>query len=730
MPQGDQIQHSLLLQGSNELVAIIAFVIAVIFAIIAYRSTYPPITRGRKLIFMTLRILAFLFILFALLEPLFVTRGIMQIEPEVAIIADNSRSIGKSDSALAADNFLMSNVILSDKFKTTQYLFGDSLRIAGKPSFDDEMTALGDGLITLRNIQDTLKENGIRPNIGAAVLISDGQNNLGDDPVSVADQMPFPIYTIGVGSQVQPKNIALRRIVANKIGYKDVTTTVLAYIEGWGIDDDVPVIFKKGNETIARKTIKPGQKGEQVEVEFELTPKEVGQNYYRIVTPISEDEMIKNDNSRSFSMNILPSRKKILLAFNNLNWDYTFLKRALETNQHYEIHGADFSGKLKGDFTPPINDEQFAEFDAIVLINFATDRTNSASFKRYIEQGGSVLHITGPKTRYYSDLLSVSPIEKAPRGWTADRFNPIITIEGLSHSILDLSGENDDDEMAELDEDENWPAEMPPLRGFLMIDQPKKQGKILMEHADLSGIPVISVFETGKSRQALINGGDIWRWSFTPFGFGSDNRIYNKIMQNTAQWLMARDEVSPFVLTTDNRVYRSGEPVYFNATLRDDAGNPLEGKTIELTILRSYEAEDGSQRGDTITAIMEESGSGFYNLRMPSMGIGDFKIRGEVLEDENAPVSEKWTSFRVEEYSTEMADLRIDEQLLRQIALRSEGKYLEQSEYEDFLSELELKTKNETIRDEYSIWEKWWLLIVILVLLGMEWFLRKRSNLP
>ena len=193
-------------------------------------------------------------------------------------------------------------------------------------------------------------------------------------------------------------------------------------------------------------------------------------------------------------------------------------------------------------------------------------------------------------------------IQKTPKGWTSDRFNPIVTIDGLSHPILNLETEDD-----ELVEDENWPSQMPPLRGFVMIDKPKKQGRILLEHPKLTGVPILSVFETGKSRQVIINGGDFWRWSFTPFGFGSDGQIYEKIVQNIAQWLMARDEVSPFILTTDHKVYRSGEPVFFNAVLRDEAGNPLDGKTIELTIKRS--SKDSTQESQSeITAIMEESG--------------------------------------------------------------------------------------------------------------------------
>ena len=215
-----------------------------------------------------------------------------------------------------------------------------------------------------------------------------------------------------------------------------------------------------------------------------------------------------------------------------------------------------------------------------------------------------------------------------------------------------------------------------------------------------------------------------------PFGFGSDNRLYNTIVLNSDQWLLAREDVSPFVLNSDKKVYRSGEPVFFTAGLRDDSGNSFSNATIDLSFTRTYIDNDGTTKTESISAIMEETGGGFYNLRIPSLDVGDYKNTGNVLGETGLPLTEKTTYIRVEAYSAELADLRKNTLMLSSISGLSNGQVLDEANYEEILRNLDLKPKVRSVRDENPLWGKYWLLILILALLAAEWFLRKRANLP
>jgi len=386
----------------------------------------------------------------------------------------------------------------------------------------------------------------------------------------------------------------------------------------------------------------------------------------------------------------------------------TFLRRALERNEHFEISLIDFSGRIRGDEAIPQTINDLTEYDGIFLVDFPISRTYSRLFSSYLESGGSIYHVLGQSSTFDRDFIPVSLFSSTPTRWATDKFNPQLTVRGGNHPIMNFG-------------DENWTSEMPPLSGFLIADKLRKGVDILLEHPKLPGLPILAVYHSGKNRQVILNGGDFWRWAFTPFGFASDDQIWQDMILSSTDWILSREEITPFTVRTDKKVYKSGESVFVTSTLRNESGEPVDGRMIELTI---------KSKDQEFTRVMQESGGGFYTLEIGAMDVGEYSVVGEVEDKAGLPVSKKTTSFAVESYSAEYADIRENKALLEGIAAMSGGEYLEESRLTQRLSSLELPNINKKVRAEWDLRHRWWLLLIIVLLLSLEWIIRKRSNLP
>src|SRR5690606_10775786 len=105
-----------------------------------YRKTIPPIARNQKIILISLRAIAISIILFVLFEPIYTKISTIKKSPQLAVLLDNSISLGASDaSGSRKDRYkkLLSEIDFS-KFGTNVkfYKFGETAEILENFSID------------------------------------------------------------------------------------------------------------------------------------------------------------------------------------------------------------------------------------------------------------------------------------------------------------------------------------------------------------------------------------------------------------------------------------------------------------------------------------------------------------------------------------------------------------------------------------------------------------------
>jgi len=313
-------------------IAVAALAIAVVFIIFTYRRTEKPLNWRLKLALIALRVISICLILFCLLEPTIIAREAIRRKANLLVLVDNSQSMSLTD---AGDNATRIDAVrealithkpsvlteLADRFDVQLYQFSsDASRV-------EEPTSKAEGTLTdmgkaISKVADEWKG---QPTAGI-VLITDGGNNSGEDPVEITQQTGLPIYTIGVGSTQTPRDIQIAKVDASPIAYQDHTLPVRAIIRSNGYDGrEIRVSLMQDNELKDSVSLKlNSQSGDQI-VNLQIKPQQEGTFSYTVSIPIAPDEITPRNNIYPFSVKDVKTKLKVLYIDGRPRWEYTFL---------------------------------------------------------------------------------------------------------------------------------------------------------------------------------------------------------------------------------------------------------------------------------------------------------------------------------------------------------------------------------------------------------------------
>ncbi|MBN1755943.1 hypothetical protein JW877_06990 [bacterium] len=706
------------------------FLIALVMAVLSYRITNPPLGRGRKKLLIALRIAAFFFLFLSIFEPLFIGTKKEIIKPHLMVVVDDSRSMTIEDNtgkrAETVEQILKGEELnaLEGKYPIDYYAFGDTLVPLEELTFERNATALGEIILNLNSVY-TPEE------IGALLILSDGQSNLGITPLQVTEDLKYPIYTVGIGDPEAPRDVGIKRVVANDIAYQEQSFPVRVYLESWGMAGQrVNVTISLNQETIAKQQVELSEVGELNEVKFDVQSNQPGLQNFLVTVPFQDGEFSRKNNSKYFSVKILETKRKILLVTKALDWEYSFFKRVIADNENIEFEEYNIGKtRILGQLPVfPSEPEELSRYECIILFNVISDlaRKNYGElFQNYVEKGGSILYfiqenlnLSSAQEPYWDNILPFH-LSKGTNKVTLDNFNAVLSIEGLYHSITNIESSDN------LPLEQSF-LELPPLEGFLMIGPLDEGAKDLLVHPKLREVALFVAGNYKAGKIFSITAFPIWRWGFVPAGFGKDVQVYEQLMNNLIQWLLVKDEMEPFVLKTDKNVYKNGERINITSFLRNDNNQAVSGATVKVKLTRISEADSIAFK--PLDILLDEYEKGIYEHRIPSLPPGKYQLSGEAFIRDN-PFSKSTRIFIVEEYSLEFQNVRMDKNTLLRLAERTNGRYFEPSRLKGLSDSIRISEKSIRVKMEKNMWDHPLFLILFIVCLATEWILRKRSDL-
>lgn len=718
------------LQESGLWLVIVLFVLALVLAVLTYRHTFPPLTRKKKGLLLTLRIVALFCLFLVLSEPILTIARRYVRNPVVALLLDGSRSMNLKGTDATRIEELKELIAgqefedISSEAKLATFAFADSLvPLSSREQVPDSLgnaTAVGEAI---RSVHNRFKDE----NLVGIVVLSDGANNLGEDPVSSARSAGVPVFTCGIGTYLPPRDVSIERIVYPDIGYVGDQIAIQVDVSQSGFEQlKLPVTIKENKATLAQKNVTLSQSGATRTVDFSITPQEAGLHQYKLSLPVTEEESVKENNQRTFVIKVLKSKINLLLVSGSLNWEYTFLKRALEEDDNVKLEslvygnaGQPVVGKA------PQGQEALESFDILLFVDpprFVLRDTKKEIENFLSSYGGSALFLLGKEfmdSHGFLEISSVLPFDPAGRSITfsSTSVSLELTEEGKSHPVTRLT-EN-------LEENVRIWSDLPPFLGAAMLGPTTKDATCLAQFNN----PLQSAYSTpgmalrnyGKGKVLAITVSPFWQWDFLMWGIGKDNQIYRKLWNNCVRWLVVREDMDLINVSTDKRIYMGGERVQFTAKIFDQNYQKMKDASVVVNI-------KGAALPDSELLNLSSNETGDYTGRLGALPPGDYSYQGQVFRD-GTNLGTKTGQFSVEQYSVEDSDLKTDFDLLKRVAEVSGGKYYQRDEIDNLMQDLNLTEKEELRRKEFQLWNHPLLLAIMVLCLSIEWAIRKRSQL-
>lgn len=687
---------------------------AMALSFFSYRRVRDELPKRWLAVFIFLRCLLFFLVFSALFALTLQIRFSIKQEPLVAVLLDYSGSMDEEEqdsTRLALAKQYMSHTLLphvGNRARVAFFLFSDNLYQRGDTAQANRTsTMIGTCLDKVTAL--------CSPAPSALFLLSDGRNTSGKDPLLVAERIPFPIYTIGIGESNRENNLCMSGIRVNPIVYLGDSVPVSVILSNRGAErKNVSIALVKRGATIARKTIPSIEPGIELPVQLFFVPEQEGIQSYEARAESFKGEKNTDDNRRSLSVRVLKKRKKVILLCHQLNWDYRFLQAFLASQKDVEpyctamISNDTFliqhRGKIK---KGSLARDMILPADVVILINpQGIDQELFDAIIGDVFQSGTGLLIMGNKLPEFSSFREVYPL-LISKGIAPGDAVPVPTTNGKRTNLFRIEG--------------LVPETFPPLSNPLLVRMAKPNALIYLETTSSKGgapLPLFSSITYGKGRIAALSAENLWHWKTLPLATGAEHPPpYDAIMNNILKWLIARRETERLVLSCERTKLLWGEEPTISAALYDDMGNPQEGGIIVLHV----------EQDTTSVAeyTMKDVGTGNYEKELPLLAPGTYTVRAEARYPERIQNRPSFT-LEVEAREIEKLNTEPDHLLLRNIAEASGGTYLGRSAG---LSRIPLASSPVLVQKRFSFSDGFIPFLLIAMIFSLELMLRKRKGL-
>jgi len=616
-------------------------------------------------------------------------------KPLFIVAMDNSRSMQSlkdSASSEAGLHQLVSEVVktLSGRFEVRQILFGEHSREGNVWDYSDPVTQADE-------LTAYLKDAHANTGLGGALIITDGVVTRGPGFLESARNLRFPLYFAGTGDTLKKRDVSISEVVANDQVRKNSLFPVRVYYSSQGdMNGGAQILITRGSRTLGTKRINDIGKGEPF-ADFEIESPESGTMELKAVILPDKPDQNTDNNSRSFVVKVIGEEIHAVAVYGSAHPDIGALARALAP-------------------TPQIGLETFQaekisalpdKCDLLILHNLPSKKypiTNLLEEAR--KRSVPLLIISGNQTNPtglnpLDGRLSISGYRRQPEEIQAT------VSAGFTGFILP-------DDIA------SHVASWPPLEVAFETFNGAGGREILftqrIRNIDLPD-PLIFFSRFGGGKYGLIAGEGLWRWRMYDLMEYGDHQVFDNLMVSIIEYMVADSGDKRFEVKLPEENYEySG--VRIQAILRNRSMEWVNAPEVKFDLTDTL--------GHISSYLMGRTGN-FYELSITGFQSGNYQYKAETsLGEEN--FSETGTLF-IRSRDREQVGPSADFSGLRRLATLTGGKFFragQQNELTDALKSID----NDSIKVVkkyrwYDLIDLKWILIVIVLLLTLEWFLRR-----
>lgn len=702
-----------------------------------YARTVPAPMPAMRRLLVGLRTAAGLLVLLALARPLLVTERAVEEPAVVAVVVEDSGSMALQDRpdrptrwrralslAAAADSLVQASGTGADLVLLRGNGRGDLVPTTLAEARQDTPTAVGSDLPTL--VTQARQRLLARPLRGLVVL-SDGHSDPGPT-AGVADDAP--LWLVGVGD---PDGVADRSV--SDLRYPDVVhvgETVLVDLVvrqpvTTSVDDSVTVRLRLGDEVVAERS---GPAADLTRWELAWIPEEAGLAVLEVEVSALDNERFQANNRATLAVDVAEQQARLLMLAPRPGWDARFLAQAALAEPRLQLRvvrpgpaGPVFADSLTSWRSPRDAAAWRRDWDAVVLAGPPGEllpdggrelagavRQGLGLFVLMADDGG-----TAQTTRWAPPLEELLPVQGVAGRPRPGEFSLQIAPDGRGHPILGDLGAD-----ASL-------ATLPPLR-LLLPTEARVGARTLLQAGER---PVLVAGEPGRGRVAWFGARRLWELAFWQPAQGdlATGRPGERLARQLLLWSALGDQRGGLTWLGRQLVFEEGEPVPATIAWRDLRGDPLPGGEARVEV-----RAEGNASSERLHALRPDPARpGVYAALLPPLPPGRWELTPLGIAD--PPVQGAVRTVVVTDAARERAQVRQDRRYLRQAAARLGGTAIDgdrSGAREALLAELSgisLEVERTRRQSRLEPGASWGWLAVVVMLLGIEWTLRRRQGL-
>ncbi|NUN68599.1 MAG: VWA domain-containing protein [Bacteroidetes bacterium] len=689
-----------------------------------YRHTVPVVSAAMRTLLVMLRGTAVALILLAVCEPLFRIAFTEEERPVIALLADNSLSMAQKDGS-GDKGRTLTGLLRSDAVRTLaasadlrQFSFSHSLAPLGPDSLP--LTGGSTNISgALRSVTRTTE--GLR----GIILLTDGNDNAGSNPLYDAEKSRIPLFTIGIGDTSEQKDLLLSKLVTNAIGYVDAAAPVEVTLRSSGIAGrSVTITLSEDGQKLdeQRITLPAADGPAETRAAFVYAPKKEGTRKLTASVTAVEGELTVKNNTRSVMVKVLKNRMNIAVIAGTVTPDVAAVMQTMEADANidahlfYQLPGGAFRPQTPGEELQPA----LAAADALILIGFPTAQTTPAALdivRQAVESRSlSLLFIAGrlidpAKLRTLEPFL---PVTVAAERMDEQMVLPSIPERYRRHQLLG-------------NQKETW-DKLPPLFYSLPTYAAKPEAQpvigVRIQNVNLSQ-PLFVVRNIGSARSAALLGYGLNRWKVLAGSADETKGFFVDWFSSLVRWLAVREEDKFLRVEFSKAFYAQGEQIGMTAQVYNESYQPADDAVVQVAV----RPLSGADRYET---ALTGRGAGVYEGTFDGLTEGEYQYTAAALRGSDTLGTVRGR-ISVGEQSVEFAETKMDKALLQQMASASGGLYADASSFDALMEQLrsrpELQVRERAQQKEYELWTQPWFLAVVILLLSAEWLLRKRSGM-
>ncbi|MBE14841.1 MAG: hypothetical protein CL867_01185 [Cytophagaceae bacterium] len=676
------------MQSTTLFLLIGAAILALGMALFQYYYKTRFITSRNKW-YAVLRFLTIFALLVLLINPSYTKVTYYSEKPSLAIAIDNSASVAHLDAAGQSGSIytrFRESEPLNKTFDISYFSFGSTLTPLDSLTYTASQTDISS---SLRTLQDIYKDD-----TAPTIFVTDGNQTYGEAYQYTARNYQHPVYAVVVGDTIVYDDLKISQVNVNKYAYINNKFPVEIFATYNGRQSvSSRLIVKEGNTTVHSQSVQfdPEKRSEIINVLLPATS--VGVRQYKItLNPVTNEQNTTN-NSRNFAVEVIDQKTNIAIVSDLVHPDLGSLKKSIESNR-----------LRKATFLSP--QQAFGQLNEYQLVILYQPTANFKSVYDEIEElNKNTITISGPNTdwRFLNQNQSIVRKEITRQ---SEEVQPIYN-RNFSSFIIEEIGFDD----------------LPPLETSFGELQ-------LLEKVDIALYQRIGQLETedpllitsdNNGRRAIyIFGSGLWRWRAGSYLEARSFEKYDNFVDKLIQYAASNKRKSRLNIDYESFYYGNNQVLlyaqYFDKNYVFD---PRAAINIEATHKESGQVYQAP-------FLLQKTA---YQIDLGNLSPGEYTFSVTVKDQGLTRTGQ----FTIVPFAVEKQFLNADMDRLRAMTDATDGAVVMPQQLSNFIDTLVNDKRYRPVQKQNKNtvplidWK--WLLAFVIILLSVEWFMRKYNGL-